>query len=253
MSLKITTVPCLADNYAFIAHCPVTGVTALIDVPEAAPIKAELARQNLNLDMVLITHHHADHVMGLEGLSFDGKIIGHEQDAARLPTLTHPVNDGDTFAIGTSEVQVLDVSGHTVGHIAFYVPDSKAAFTADSLMAMGCGRLFEGSPDMMWESLQKLAALPKDTVIYSGHEYTLANAEFAKTIDPHNPALDARMEFIREKRRASLATVPSLLGDELATNPFLRAKSPGIKAYLGMPDATDAQAFAEIRRRKDNF
>ena len=253
MPLQITTIPCLSDNYAFLATCSETGTTALIDIPEAAPILSELDRQNLSLDMVLITHHHADHVMGLDGLGFDGDLIGHDKDAARLPKLTTEVTDGDMFKIGNSEVHVMDVSGHTIGHIAYYVPDSKAVFTADSLMAMGCGRVFEGTFDMMWDSLSKLAALPADTTIYSGHEYTSANAVFAKSVDPENKALDARIEYINERRAANLPTVPSLLSDELATNPFLRASAPEVKAFIGMPDATDAEAFAEIRKRKDSF
>ena len=253
MTLNIRTIPCLSDNYAFLATCSETGTTAVIDAPEAAPIQAELDRQDLTLDIVLITHHHADHVMGLDGLNFEGEVIGHAKDAARLPNLTQAVKEGDTFMIGTSEIHVMDVSGHTIGHIAFYAPASKAVFTADSLMAMGCGRVFEGTFDMMWDSLSRLAALPADTVIYSGHEYTSANASFAKTVDPENKALDARIEYINQRRAAGLPTVPSLMRDELATNPFLRATAPEMKAFLGMRNATDAETFAEIRKRKDSF
>lgn len=255
MALEFLTIPCLADNYAFLLHSTDTGETALIDVPEAAPISAALKERGWTLTEVWLTHHHWDHVDGLADLAeaADATVTGAAADAERLPPLNRSVSDGDTFDFAGHSVGVMDVSGHTVGHVAFYVPAADAVFTGDSLMAMGCGRLFEGTPHQMWASLSKLAALPADTLVCSGHEYTLSNAKFAVTIDTDNPALKERVAKIEAARAAGQATVPSLMSDELATNPFLRAIDPGVKAFLGMPDASDADAFAEVRRRKDSF
>ncbi len=255
MPLELVTIPCLADNYAFLLHSTETGETALIDIPESAPISKALADRGWTLTEVWITHHHYDHIDGLADLdeAANAAVTGAAADAHRLPPLNRQVGDGDTFDFAGHRVQIFDVSGHTVGHIAFYVPDAKAVFTADSLMAMGCGRLFEGTAAQMWDSLSKLAALPGDTFVCSGHEYTAANARFAETVDPDNPALTARIGDITDLRAAGEPTVPSLLSMELATNPFLRAVNPGVKAHLGMAGATDAEAFAEIRKRKDEF
>jgi hydroxyacylglutathione hydrolase len=255
MPLEILTIPCLSDNYAFIAHDAASGETALIDAPEAAPILAALSERNWNLSHVLLTHHHWDHVEGLADIlkAHPAKVIGAANDAHRLPTLDKEVHEGDELIIGGEPVQVLDVSGHTIGHIAFHMPNSNAVFTADSLMALGCGRLFEGTPEQMWESLSKLAALPHETVVYSGHEYTQSNGRFAETVDPHNPDLKARIADIATARAAGRATVPSTLALEMATNPFLRAQDPAIKAHLGMETADAAAVFTEIRARKDRF
>lgn len=255
MALEIVTVPCLKDNYAFLLHSSDTGHTAVIDVPDAAPIQAELAMRGWLLSHILITHHHADHIDGVDPLrkATGAIVIGARDDAARLPVLDHAFGDGDTFDFAGHAVRVLDVSGHTVGHIAFHVADANAVFTADSLMALGCGRLFEGSPDQMWNSLCKLAALPPETSVCSGHEYTAANARFALTIEPDNPALLARSRAITQARAAGQPTVPSTLAEELATNPFLRAGLSDVKLAIGVTGETDADAFAEIRRRKDNF
>lgn len=191
MTLQIETVPCLSDNYAFLAHDPETGETAVVDVPEAAPILKALDDKGWKATHVLITHHHADHVQGLDELlaRHDASVVGHAADADRLPKLDIALGDGNTVTIGSDTGTVMDVSGHTVGHIAFHFPDSKVAFTADSLMALGCGRVFEGTMPQMWNSLSKLAALPPETTICSGHEYTAANGRFALTIDPDNSAL----------------------------------------------------------------
>ena len=255
MPLEIVTVPCLADNYAFLAHDPASGDTALVDAPEAAPILAELKARGWRLSHVLLTHHHYDHVDGLgEILAGHGaQVIGAAADAARLPPLDRAVKPGDRLEIGGEPVEVLEVSGHTVGHVAYYFPGAGAVFTADSLMALGCGRVFEGTPAMMWDSLSRLAALPPETLVYSGHEYAQSNARFALTIEPDNPALISRANAIAEARKAGRPTVPTTLSHELATNPFLRANLPGVKELIGMPGASDAEAFAEIRGRKDRF
>ncbi len=255
MTAEILTFPCLADNYAFLLHDTGSGQTALVDAPESYPVQRALEGRGWALDTVLLTHHHWDHIDALPELreTFRPQVIGAAADAARLPPLDQRVTEGDSIRIGDLEGTVIDVSGHTNGHVAYYFPAAKALFTGDSLMALGCGRLFEGDAPTMWDSLSKLAALPADTLVYSGHEYTAANAAFALTIEPENPALQARIKDITAKRAKGLATVPSSLAEELATNPFLRAGDPAIKAALGMDEAPDAEVFAEIRRRKDSF
>ena len=255
MTLDIVTVPCLSDNYAFLARDEATGTVALADAPEAGPIIAALDDRGWGLDTILITHHHGDHIDGVAELvaRYGAKTVGAQADAHRLPPLDTAVIEGDTVSIGDVSGTVMDVSGHTDGHIAFHFPSAKVAFTADSLMALGCGRVFEGTMAQMWDSLSKLAAMPPDTVICSGHEYTAANAKFALTIEPENDALLDRVADISEKRAKGQPTVPSLLSLELATNPFLRAGQLSVKDLLGMASATDADVFAEIRGRKDRF
>jgi len=255
MVLQILTIPCLSDNYAYLAHDPATGATALVDVPEAAPILDALARQGWRLSDVLLTHHHADHVQGLGEVlaAHPARVIGAAADAHRLPPLDLAVAEGDRVEIGAETGHVIEVPGHTLGHIAFHFPQSGAAFTADSLMALGCGRVFEGTMPQMHASLARLAALPPGTLIFSGHEYTAANARFAVTIDPDNPRLAARVREIESARAAGQPTVPSRLEEELATNPFLRVGDPAIRARLGLKEAKAADVFADIRRRKDRF
>ena len=255
MPLEIVTVHCLSDNYAFLLHDSRTKRTALVDIPEAGPILAALDARGWSVDEVWITHHHSDHVQGLGTIlsRFPAQVRGAAADAHRLPPLDVALHDGDTFTFAGHHVRVMDVSGHTIGHIAYYVEDAKAVFTADSLMALGCGRLFEGTAEQMWTSLSKMAALPPDTKVCSGHEYTAANAKFALTIEPDNEDLISRIEAISAARAAGEPTVPSTLALELATNPFLRAASPAIRAGLNMENAGDVEVFAEIRLRKDSF
>ncbi|SFL37982.1 hydroxyacylglutathione hydrolase [Shimia haliotis] len=255
MPQTVVTVPCLADNYAFLIHDTASGETALVDAPEPEPVLNALATRGWTLNHVLLTHHHWDHVDGLAAIleKHPAQVIGAAADANRLPPLDTAVNEGDTVTIGDESVQIIDVSGHTMGHIAFYFPETGVVFTADSLMALGCGRLFEGPPEVMFDSLSKLAALPPETIVCSGHEYTESNAKFAITVDPDNPALKTRIEKIRSDRARGIPTVPSLMSEELATNPFLRGHDPQVQAAVGMQGADPAEVFAEIRRRKDNF
>ncbi len=255
MPLEIVTIPCLKDNYAYLIHDDETGETAVVDVPEARPIETELDKRGWSLSHIFITHHHGDHIDGVEPLqsATHARVVGAAADDERLPTLDLQVSDGETFDFAGHEVKVFDVSGHTIGHIAFYIADAKAVFTADSLMALGCGRLFEGTAPVMWESMKKLMALPEETLIYSGHEYTQSNARFALTIEPENEALKSRAEAIDQTRAAGEPTVPSLLSEELATNPFLRADQPEVKEAIGMAGHADSEVFGEIRKRKDDF
>lgn len=255
MPFELVTVPCLSDNYAFLLHEETTGKTALVDAPEAAPIREALEARGWDLDEIWITHHHHDHVGGVEALRdhYGAAVTGNAEDDHRLPGLNRSVRDGDSFDFAGSAVDVLDVSGHTVGHIAFHVPDAGVVFTGDSLMALGCGRVFEGTPEQMWTSLSRLADLPPDTQVCSGHEYTAANARFALSVEPDNRDLAARAEATFAAAEAGTPTVPSELALERATNPFLRAGLPSMKAGLGMQNASDAEVFAEIRRRKDVF
>jgi len=256
MALELVTLPCLSDNYCFLMHCDETGDTAVIDVPESAPVAAELERRGWSLTHVLLTHHHYDHVDGLEELKADwpdAVVIGAAADAHRLPPLDLKVKEGDTITVGIEWVRVIDVPGHTVGHIAFHFPESGVVFTGDSLMALGCGRLFEGSAQQMFESLSKLAALPPDTLVCSGHEYTLSNARFAVSIEPGNAALQQRMKDTEKLRAAGMATVPSRLGLELETNPFLRSKSAEVQQTVGLLNCDPVSVFAAVRKAKDDF
>jgi hydroxyacylglutathione hydrolase len=255
MSFDLVTIPCLSDNYAFLLRDQTSGKVALIDVPEAAPITAKLDELGWTLTEIWLTHHHPYHIQGVPALIADhpARVIGAKADAERLPPLDAAYDDGQSFTFGAHTVDVIDVSGHTVGHIAFHVPAAKCVFTADSLMALGCGRLFEGAPAQMWDSLQKLMRLPADTTVCSGHEYTQSNAKFALTVDPENAALISRAREIDQARADGEPTVPSTLSTELETNPFLRPSDPGIRAQLGMVNATDTDVFAEIRARKDRF
>ncbi|MBV7380699.1 hydroxyacylglutathione hydrolase [Maritimibacter dapengensis] len=255
MPLELVTIPCLSDNYAFLVHDTETGRTALFDAPEAAPISDALKERRWTLSDIFITHHHGDHIDGVDALraEHDARVIGAKADAERLPALDRAVTPGDLVDFSGHDVRVMPADGHTIGHIAYHIPDAKAAFTGDSLMALGCGRLFEGSAEQMWSTLSQLAGLPGDTLICSGHEYTAANARFALSVDPQNADLIHRADAVNAARGKGEFTVPSLLSEELATNPFLRANVDSMKKAVGMENAADAEVFAEIRRAKDNF
>ncbi len=255
MPLELVTIPCLSDNYAYLLHDPDSGQTAVVDVPEPGPILAALDAHQWRLTDILITHHHPDHIQGVETLraATGAMVLGAAADAHRLPRLDLALDQSSSFSIGREFARVIDAPGHTVGHIAFYFPQSGYAFTADSLMSGGCGRLFEGTPGQMHRTLQKLASLPPDTLICSGHEYTTSNLRFAATVDPDNPALAARITETAAARAAGQATVPVKLSVELTTNPYLRAHLAQVKAAVGLPDADDVAVFTEIRARKDKF
>lgn len=255
MPLEVVTVPCLSDNYAYLVHDDASGQTAVVDVPEAPPILAALAVRGWTLSDILITHHHWDHIDGVEALraATGAMVLGAAADAHRLPPLDLALTEASTFSVGSEFARVIDVPGHTIGHIAFHFPDSRLAFTADSLMAAGCGRLSEGTPAQMWQSLTKLSAMPPDTLICSGHEYTTANLRFAQSLEPSYAPLMLRMSRVAALRAEGKPSVPVLLSEETETNPFLRAGTAAMKQALGMAHALDAEVFADLRARKDRF
>ncbi|WP_199262751.1 hydroxyacylglutathione hydrolase [Paracoccus binzhouensis] len=248
MPLELVPVRCLTDNYAWLLHG--NGKTALIDAPEAAPILAELAARGWSLDLIALTHHHADHIQAVPELveKTGARVLGNARDAARLPPLDRAVQPGERFDLCGEEAEVIDVSGHTIGHVAFHLPASAMAFTADSLMALGCGRLFEGDAEMMWASLSRLNALPAETLVCSGHDYCRGNGAFALSVDPDNAALRQRLAETASGKRPC---APSTLAEERATNPFLRVAE--LRDPLGLPGESDARVFAELRARKDRF
>jgi len=251
--LEIHQFPCLSDNYGVLIHDAAAGLTASIDAPSAAEVKAALAEKGWKLTHILTTHHHHDHTDGNTELKAETgcTIIGPRAEAAKVPGIDTQVGEGDTFRFGSFEVRVYDTPGHTNGHISYWFPEAKVAFVGDTIFALGCGRVIEGDNKMMWESLAKLIELPTDTMLYCGHEYTLANAKFALTIEPDNGALTARAAEIERLRADGKPTLPTRLGDELATNPFLRPREAGIRKRLGMETAADWEVFGEIRERKN--
>lgn len=253
--LDIHRIPVLQDNYVWLAHDEATGMTAVVDPAVAAPVEAELARRGWRLTHILNTHHHGDHTGGNLALkaAHGCTIVGPAADQARIPGIDVMVADGDRYRFGDSEAQVFDVPGHTRGHIAFWFAADGALFCGDTLFAMGCGRLFEGTPGQMWHSLGKLKGLPGDTRVFCAHEYTQSNARFALSVDGGNPALVARAAEVDRMRARGEATVPSTIALERATNPFLRADEPALAAAVGLKPGDPVAVFAEVRRRKDSF
>ncbi len=255
MTLEVNVVPCLSDNYAYLIRETATGQTAVVDVPDAAPVLSALDEKGLALDRIFLTHHHQDHVEGVEAVRSrtGAKVVGASSDAHRLPALDVAVSEGDSVRLGKTAAEVIDVSGHTVGHIAYVFGTENWAFTGDSLMMMGCGRVFEGTFEMMYQSLARFRNMSDEMLICSGHEYAESNARFALSIEPDNPDLLERVAWIRRTLTAGSPTVPSPLGIERLTNPFLRCEVPSVRSALGMESASGAEVFAELRKRKDSF
>jgi hydroxyacylglutathione hydrolase len=251
--LEIHQFNCLSDNFGVLIRDAAAGVVASIDAPDARAVAAALAQRGWRLTHILTTHHHGDHTGGNLALKAEtgSTIIGPRGEAAKIPGLDTPVGEGDTFAFGGQEVRVLETPGHTAGHISYWMPAANVAFVGDTLFAIGCGRVIEGNAQMMWQSLRKLMGLPKETSVYCGHEYTQANARFALTIEPENEALQQRAKAVDEMRAAGKATLPTTIGLELETNPFLRPHSPAIQQRLAMVGKPEWQIFGEIRERKN--
>ena len=255
MTIEVHQFPCLNDNYGFLVHDVETGDTATVDTPEVGPINAALEEKGWQLTHILNTHHHFDHAGGNEELKerWGCTIVGAANDAHRIPGIDVTVSDGDSFALGGSNAHVFETPGHTTGHIAFYFAEDGVAFVGDTIFALGCGRLFEGTPDQMWTSLSKLMALPDETVVYCAHEYTQANAAFALSVEPDNSALQSRAQEIADLRAKGIPTVPTTIGLERATNPFVRPDSVDLQSTIGMTGDDVVAVFAETRKRKDNF
>lgn len=253
--IEVQMFGCLKDNYGFLLHDADAGVTAAVDTPEVGPIARALEERGWTLTHILNTHHHPDHAGGnLRLKSMTGcTIVGPRADASRIPGIDVEVGDGDEIRIGSHRAVIRDTPGHTRGHIVYYLPDDGMAFVGDTLFAMGCGRLFEGSPEQMWSSLQKIAAWPDDTRLYCAHEYTQANARFALSVEPANPALAERAREVDRLRERGEPTVPTTVALEKATNPFLRPSSRDLRETIGLPDAGDVEVFARTRALKDAF
>lgn len=255
MPLSIEQFICRSDNYGVLVHDPDSEQTLVIDAPEEEPIVAAIERTGWKPTMLLITHHHGDHVAGNLGLKerYGMPIHGPAAERDRIPGIDETYDDGHTLSFGAYTIHVVSTPGHTAGHISLHIPDAKLAFTGDTLFAMGCGRLLECEPSVMFKSLQKIAAWPRETVVYCGHEYTEANARFALSVDPDNEALQRRAREVEHLRASKAMTLPTTIGDELDTNPFLRWGDPAIRKGMGMEAASDGEVFAELRRRKDSF
>ncbi|HVV93382.1 MAG TPA: hydroxyacylglutathione hydrolase [Hyphomicrobiales bacterium] len=253
MAVEIRLIPCLTDNYAVLLHDPASGATAVVDAPEAAPIEAVLDKEGWRLSTILVTHHHHDHTGGIEALvrRFHPEVVAPAGEAAKIPAVTRTVKEGDCVSAGGADATVIETPGHTLGQINYFFDRERLLFGGDTLFTLGCGRVIEGDPDMMWRSLDKLRRLPGDTRLYCGHEYTEANARFALSVDPDNARLKARAEAVRAARGRGEPTVPATLAEELDTNPFLRPEA--LAAAVGLAGAAPAKVFAEIRGRKDRF
>jgi len=246
---------CRSDNYGVLLRDPDSGATAAIDAPEVAPIEAALKATGWKLTDILVTHHHADHTDGIQALKdkYKCRVVAPAAEASKIPAVDETVREGDRVHVGSLEAQVIETPGHTAGHISYFLPADKLAFVGDTLFSIGCGRVIEGNPEMMWNSLLKLRALPDDTRMFCGHEYTMANIAFAKTIEPGNATLAAREQEAKRLVAENKPTIPTFMGEEKAANPFLRADVPALAQSLGLAGKPAWQVFAEIRERKNRF
>ena len=250
----VEIIPCLSDNYSYLIHEKETGAVSILDPSEFNACN-RIINKYKKLDFILNTHHHFDHVGANLDLKkkYGCKIVGSQKDSKRIPGIDIMLGEGDIFNFGRSTCRVLEVSGHTNGHIAFYFKEDNCIFCGDTLFSLGCGRLFEGSPKQMVESLSKIRSLPDHTKIYCAHEYTLNNAEFALSIDPKNGVLKRKVLEIKEKRSQNIPTVPALLSEEKKLNPFLNFDNKEFIKRIGIEDISSTDNFRVIREMKDKF
>jgi hydroxyacylglutathione hydrolase len=243
------------DNFVVLVRDEATGQTATIDAIDGSAISARLQQLGWGLDLILVTHHHGDHTAGVAALKeqFGATVVAPAAEASRIPAVDRGVREGDTVNIGRAIFEVIETPGHTSGHVAYWSAEEKVAFVGDTLFSLGCGRVFETPLETMWTSLQKLRALPRETAVYCGHDYTATNGRFALTLEPANLDLEARIAEVTRLRAEGKATLPTTIGAERATNPFLRADRPRLRRAIGMAKADPAAVFSEIRRRKDSF
>jgi hydroxyacylglutathione hydrolase len=255
MPLETHIFLCLQDNYGTLIHDPQSGATASIDAPEAGAVDAALKITGWKLSDILITHHHADHTGGITALKSKHKcrVVAPAREADKIPGVDEVVRESDTVRIGNFSANVIETPGHTLGHVAYWFQTENLAFVGDTLFSIGCGRVIEGTPEQMWQSLCKLRDLPDDTRIYCGHEYTKANIKFALTIDRDNPVLQARAMQVQQQISENKPTIPVMIGDEKLTNPFLRADIADLARDVGMAGKPAVEVFATIRERKNNF
>jgi hydroxyacylglutathione hydrolase len=253
MAAEIRLFPCLSDNYGYLIHDPASGATAAIDAPEAGPIIAALEREGWTLTDILVTHHHADHVGGIAELKrrYTCRVVAPHDNKVPIADVDVRVKEGDRVIVGSLTARVLETPGHTLDHISYVFDADNALFSADALFSIGCGRVFEGTYPMMWESLLKLRALPDAMRVYCGHEYTQSNVAFALGIEPDNAALKARAAEVSTLRGEGRPTIPSTIGAEKKANTFLRADVPSVAAALGMSGRSAAEVFGELRERKN--
>src|SRR4051795_13607519 len=246
---------CLKDNYGVLIHDPASGATAAIDAPEAAPVEAALQATGWRLTDILVTHHHADHTDGIAALKkkYLCRVVAPRKEASKIQNIDVTVREGDIVQIGSLVGRVLETPGHTAGHISYWFKEDKLAFVGDTLFSVGCGRIIEGTPEMMWNSLLKIRNLPADTQVFCGHEYTAANVHFALTVEPRNPALRARAEEVVRLTEQKRPTIPTTIQQEKSYNPFLRADLHSVAGAIDMEDSAPAKVFAAIRARKDKF
>ena len=252
--MKIEIIPCLSDNYSYLIHDEESNTVAIIDPSEFKTCDKIIKKYN-KLDFILNTHHHADHVNGNLELKkkYNSKILGFNQDKKRIPGIDILLEENQKQKIGNLEFEVIFIPGHTKGHIAFFFSKEKIAFTGDTLFSLGCGRVFEGTHEEMFCSLNKIKNLPPDTKIYCGHEYTKSNLNFCLAYDPHNIFLKEKAIDIQKKLNSNLPTIPSILGQEIKTNIFLRCNDPEIKLALDLKDSSEVEVFSKLRDLKDSF
>ncbi len=255
MAVIIDVFPARQDNFGYLIHDEASGRTATLDAPDGAAIRAALTRRGWALSDIFITHHHRDHTEFIEELKaeFGARVVGPRAEAEKIAGLDELVGDGDRVSLGETVFEVIETPGHTLGHVVYHDAAGKHLFSADALFSLGAGRMFEGTPGPMWAGLKRLRALPDETLVYCGHEYTENNSKFALSVDPGNVALQARTAEVKALREAGKATIPFVLGEDKLANPFLRADAPELARHYGLEGADPAEVFAALRKGKDNF